>query len=213
MPQTAHRDNKHRLYARLLILTVIVFATVIWPQWRQRLPGGNGDTADSAARDTVETADNAGNLPAPPSGDPDDRSSSDDQPQPGSLLQLPGKISQSAAGLIYGPGSRDGHRLTHVMRHSRDDRSKPVHGVFDGDRDAILRWIDLAYLESLDGGDNVRRRTENGRISLTVDLQERIGFVGGQRGAQQNHPECRFLRLILEEDGETVVTAYPTSSF
>ena len=36
------------------------------------------------------------------------------------MEQLPGDVRRSPAGLLYKPGSREGHRLKHVMRHLDD---------------------------------------------------------------------------------------------
>ncbi len=132
---------------------------------------------------------------------------------PGKLSLLSGTRDRfrSTAGLLYVPGSRDGHRLKHVLKHAKDDLSKPVHGVFngDGDRDQILAWIDIAYEKGRKGGKGVDRKEENGRVVYTVDLGKKIGFVGGQVGKRKNMPPCRYLRLVLE-DGNKVVTAYPS---
>jgi len=138
---------------------------------------------------------------------------SGDEPPPGELKPIGKNVFRSSAGLIYRPGSREGHRLKHILKHAEDDLQKPVHGVFAGDRDAILRWIDLAWIQAKAGGKRVRKRNERGRTAWTVNLQEKIGFVGGKRGRSKNQPACRYLRLVLEEDGKTVVTAYPVSSF
>ncbi len=99
------------------------------------------------------------------------------------------------------------------MNHAEDDPAKPIHGVFRGDRDEILRWIDLAFQKAARGSPDVRRREENRRSSLTVRMDEQIGWVGGRRGSELGQPPCFYLRLILEDDGVSVVTAYPTSSF
>jgi len=135
-----------------------------------------------------------------------------DKSPSGKLRLIGNNVFRSTAGLIYRPGSRDQHRLKHILKHATDDLSKPVHGVFDGDRDQILAWIDIAWLKANQGGRAVRRHEENGRTAWTVRMDERIGYVGGQTGQRKNHPDCRYLRLLIE-DGKTVVTAYPTSSF
>lgn len=130
----------------------------------------------------------------------------------------PGKLSKiagteydfvSTAGLMYLPGSADGHRLKHVLKHSKDDLSKPVHGVFSGDRDQILAWIDIAFEKGKKGGKGVKREEQRDRLVYTVDLGEKIGYVGGQVGERKNHPPCRYLRLVIEGRNE-VVTAYPS---
>ena len=52
----------------------------------------------------------------------------------------------SPAGLQYGPGSQEGHRLEHLRRHTKDiPNRKGSHGVFDGDMEGALKTIDAAY--------------------------------------------------------------------
>ncbi|MCA9048330.1 MAG: hypothetical protein KDA89_06355 [Planctomycetaceae bacterium] len=135
----------------------------------------------------------------------------DAEPPPGKLTLVRGTRDQfvSTAGLRYLSGSQDGHRLKHILQHAKDNPDKPVHGVFSGDRDQILAWIDLAYLKALKGGKGTRREDEGDRVAYTVDLGEKIGYVGGQVGERKNHPPCRYLKLVLQNRTE-VVTAYPS---
>jgi hypothetical protein len=131
-----------------------------------------------------------------------------EEPALGQLREIRRDVYESTAGLQYRRGSQEGHRLTHLMRHAEDDPDRPVHGVFDGDRDEILAVIDEAYrLIQARGREVVRSERDEGRMVYTVDLGRRIGFVGGQSGARQRHPEARHLRLIL--DGVDVITAFP----
>ncbi len=132
---------------------------------------------------------------------------------PGQLTEIRRNVFRSAAGLTYVPSQPDGHRIRHVMLHAKDDPSKKIHGVFDGDQEQILAVIDEAFLKSrkTPEGRDVRIEKQNQRRVITVRLDRRIGYVGGQDGKRQRHPECRFLRLVLESD-DVVVTAYPTKS-
>lgn len=116
---------------------------------------------------------------------------------------------RSTAGLMYLPGSADGHRLKHVLKHAKDNPSKPVHGVFEGDRDQILAWIDRTYLMGKKGGRDVRTEKQRDRVVYTANLKERVGYVGGQKGKRNGNKECRYLRLVLE-NGTEVITAYPS---
>lgn len=43
------------------------------------------------------------------------------------LSALGGSRYQTPAGLIYGPGSKHGHRLTHVLKHGFPDATKKTH--------------------------------------------------------------------------------------
>ena len=130
----------------------------------------------------------------------------------GKLKELDDNVFESTAGLFYVPGGAEGHRLKHVMQHAKDNPSKPVHGVFDGDRDEILAVIDEAFMKAKKGGSDVRSEKQNGRRIFTVNLRRRIGQVGGSEGERQGHPDCRFVRIVLENENE-VISAYPSKSF
>ena len=169
-------------------------------------------------RPPVSERDNSSRPPAPKDSNP----KSDQEAGPaadvplGKLTEIRRKVYQSTAGLLYVPGSADGHRLDHVMQHAEDDPSKKVHGVFEGDRETILALIDEAFLLALKRRKEARSELQNGRRVYTVRLNRRIGYVGGQDGSRQRNPECRFLRLVVEEDDDSepvVVSAYPTRSF
>lgn len=114
---------------------------------------------------------------------------------------------ESPAGLIYKP-LRSEHRLDHVLKHAVDAPDRPVHGVFEGDREQILATIDEAWrIAESRGPPEVQRTEEQGRTILVVDLGRTIGYMGGQAGARRNFPRCRHLQLVVE--GREVVTAYP----
>ena len=129
-------------------------------------------------------------------------------PRLGELTELPDGVKRSTAGLLYTPGSREGHRLTHVLRHGDDQPSRPgPHGVFDGDADDLLAVIDEAYLLVQAGSPQVQSRREGQRTVHEVNLQRRIGFVGGQEGGRRGNPPATRVRLVLEDD--RVITAFP----
>jgi hypothetical protein len=133
-----------------------------------------------------------------------------DPSQYGNLASFDGgKTQVSAAGLRYGPGP-DGHRVEHVMRHAKDQPMRPApHGVFDGERKAILALIDEAYQLVKAKSDRVQFSGQGKRSVYTIDMQRRIGYVGGMPGKAKGHPEARHLRLVLE--GTNVITAFPIS--
>jgi len=113
----------------------------------------------------------------------------------------------SPAGLIYGPGSAEGHRLNHLRRHVTDQPTRPgKHGVFDGNMQGALQTIDDAYQRAMKG-QRTTKTTDHNRTIYTVDLGKRIGFVGGQDGSRRRNPMARRVRLVLE--GKRVITAYP----
>ena len=132
----------------------------------------------------------------------------------GDLKEVGRDRFESAAGILYTPGSAEGHRLDHLMRHTKDDPSRPVHGVFDGGRDGALKTIDRAYLlvlqAKLKGGKTkYRERKEGDRTVLVVEMGRRIGFVGGQKGKRLRKPAVTKVQIVLE-DGNRLITAYPT---
>ena len=130
------------------------------------------------------------------------------KPQPGELTEVGRRVFESTAGLIYTPGSREGHRIDHLMRHTKDQPNRQgSHGVFDGGREGMLAVIDEAYLLAIKGGRNVQTENQDGRTIYTVDLKRRVGFVGGQSGGRKNNPPVKRVRLVL--DGKKVITAYP----
>lgn len=128
----------------------------------------------------------------------------------GQLRDLGGKVWESAAGLKYGPGSQEKHRLLHVMKHAKDEPDRPgKHGVFAGEgiRKNVLALIDEAYLKALAGGRNVNKKNEGSRVVYTVDMGRPVGYVGGRVGNQQGKPQAYKVRLVLE--GTSVITAFP----
>lgn len=146
---------------------------------------------------------------------PDKNGAESQRPVPGKLklVDKARQKFQSTAGLLYVQGSADGHRLKHVLKHARDIPDKNIHGVFDGDgdRDKILAWIDIAYEAGKKGGRGTKVERQGGRVVYTVRMSQRIGFVGGRAGQRDNFPECRYLRLVVQ-NGNEVVTAYPSRS-
>ncbi|MEM9411611.1 MAG: hypothetical protein AAGA30_10885, partial [Planctomycetota bacterium] len=117
---------------------------------------------------------------------------------------------RSPAGLVYGE-SKGEHRVDHVMRHAEDDKNRPVHSVFSGSKEEILKLIDEAY-EQIKRKSNRVRTTEDPRLDFraehTVDMKRKIGYLGGQRGRRENYPPRSKLTLVLD-NGKFVVTAYP----
>ncbi|TWT57939.1 hypothetical protein KOR42_13070 [Thalassoglobus neptunius] len=124
------------------------------------------------------------------------------------LVEVSENIFESPAGLVYRSGSVDGHRVDHVLSHAEDIPSKPIHGVFRGDREEIFKLIDDAWkIAQTRGPPQVETEQNRDRTVLTVDMKRPIGYVGGQSGKRQGHPECRKIRLVVED--QNVITAYP----
>lgn len=113
----------------------------------------------------------------------------------------------SPAGLLYTPGSAEGHRLEHLRRHTIDDPSRPgSHGVFDGEMEGALKSIDNAYQRAKQG-QRTTKQVADGRTIYTVDMGGRVGFIGGRDGNRKRKPMARRVRLVVE--GNRVITAYP----
>ncbi|MGI9429318.1 MAG: hypothetical protein ACR2NM_11715 [Bythopirellula sp.] len=119
-------------------------------------------------------------------------------------------IYQSAAGLRYTRGSQHGHRLKHLMAHTKDLPDRPgQHGVFDSDQPAdVVALVDEAYLQAQSGRDT-RTRNEGERIVYDVNLRRRIGYIGGESGNRRNRPAAKHLRLVVE--GDRLITAFPVT--
>lgn len=170
-------------------------------------------TSDSSTKMQTVTSSSAkikqtpANSNRPP---PALKSTGSAQPELGQLRDLGGKVWESAAGLKYGPGSQEKHRLLHIMRHAEDQPNRPgKHGVFtgNGERKKVLALIDEAYLQAIKGGRNVQKKQERNRVVYTVNMGRQVGFVGGQVGNKQGKPAAYKIRLVLE--GTNVITAFP----
>ncbi|MEM9589636.1 MAG: hypothetical protein AAGA03_20300, partial [Planctomycetota bacterium] len=60
----------------------------------------------------------------------------------GLLREVGEKRYLSPGGLLYMPGSAEGHRLEHLRRHTKDMPNRPgSHGVFDGGMEGMLATI------------------------------------------------------------------------
>ena len=237
MNAAGSQRKQNKLILRVIVLLLIVAAAWLRPRFEEWTEGGANDQSDAAQQKETSDSNNRTN-PSSTDGDLSDdgkladllvaeqltttypaetrsehppKSSIPAEARPGKLTLVGKNVFRSTEGLMYLPGSRDGHRLKHILKHAKDDPSKPVHGVFDGDRDQILEWIDVAWKKAQKGGQGVTKRNEGGRAAWTVKMDDPIGYVGGQTGKRKGYPNCRFLRLVLEEKN-TVVTAYPTSS-
>ncbi len=113
----------------------------------------------------------------------------------------------SPAGLLFTPGSAEGHRLEHLRRHTKDDPGRPgSHGVFDGEMAGALKTIDRAY-ERAKKGQRTTKKVDDERTIYTVDLGQRVGYVGGRDGGRRRKPMARRVRLVVE--GNRFITAYP----
>lgn len=142
-----------------------------------------------------------------PGPDPTNSDRSDSELQYGLLREVSRDRFLSPAGLLYTPGSAEGHRLKHLRRHVEDDPNRPGrHGVFDGGMEGALVTIDRAY-ERAKKNQKTTTTQDDGRTIFTVDMGGRVGYVGGRDGNRQRRPMARRVRMVL--DGNRVITAYP----
>ena len=137
------------------------------------------------------------------------KSKKDNLPKLGVLKKVGRNLYESTAGLRYGPGSREGHRIKHIMRHAQDQPTRPgKHGVFDADKQqAVLAVLDEAWLVAKFKKKRAKIDKQGKRTVYTVDMQRRIGYVGGRVGKQRRHPVAKHVRMVLE--GRNVITAFP----
>ena len=235
-------DAAGAAYRRKVLTKVMIFvalAVVIWLQpriqaWLQGRNAAGSKNADAVAKHDSDPSDSsdlvrmdrdpagkqrtsgrdsAANTKTPDAATtPSDTAQPDTEPVLGELREIRNKVFESTAGLRYVPGSQDNHRLDHVMQHAKDDTTKPIHGVFEGNRDQILAVIDEAYQKAQKGGRDVRSEEQNDRLVYTVNLGRKIGYMGGSGGERAGNPDCRYVRIVLE-DGNVVISAYPTKSF
>jgi hypothetical protein len=203
--------------AKLAVSALIMVAAIYvgWRRWEQEAAPPAVDLP-SAVEDRQSPPDPATQwaiveTPEGPARAPEAAaiSESPTASQPlGQLRDVGGRVKVSTAGLRYTPGSQEGHRVQHVLRHDNDQPGRPgPHGVFDGDANTLFAVIDEAYLLVQQGSPQVRSRREGTRTVHEVDLRRRIGFVGGRLGAEKRHPPATHVRLILE--GDQVISAFP----
>jgi hypothetical protein len=115
---------------------------------------------------------------------------------------------ESPAGLIYAPGSEEGHRLSHIARHLEDQPDRPgSHGVFDGDMAAFLVAIDDAYKRARGHAKGTKSKLEDGMTIYEAPFDQTIGYLGGTEGARKKNPKLKKLRLVLRD--RNLITAFP----
>ena len=143
--------------------------------------------------DQTRTRSDSGSSDAP---DQDGRNSNADLHY-GVLREIGPNEFLSPEGLRYVPGSAEGHRLEHLRRHTEDMPSRPgKHGVFDGGMEGALVTIDDAYGRAKKNQRSTKQ-TDRDRTIYTIDMERRVGYVGGREGKRQNHPIARRVKLVL----------------
>ncbi|MEM7474495.1 MAG: hypothetical protein AAF483_05825 [Planctomycetota bacterium] len=179
--------------------------------------GSKGTATSSGAKSSKQTSSDkqqetkgaSSNKPrGPPTSETDNASSSTEGLRYGLLKDVGGNRFVSPGGLIYGPGSQEGHRLKHLERHLDDqpNRSGP-HGVFYGDMAQVIRWLDDTYERASAKAKGTSKKQEQDRLVLEAPFTKPIGYVGGQTGKRKGNPDAKKIRLVVE--GKKVITAFP----
>lgn len=139
------------------------------------------------------------------------KSNSDDEdsdPLYGFLTEVGRGRYESPAGLVYGPGSEEGHRLKHIAKHLEDQPNRPgSHGVFRGDMKAFLIAIDDTYTRAKNEAKGTTKKDDDGSVVYEVTFEKTIGFIGGEAGEKKKNPAAKKMRLVVR--GSNVITAFP----
>ncbi len=115
---------------------------------------------------------------------------------------------ESPAGLIYKPGSEEGHRLKHIERHLRDipERSGS-HGVYEGSMVEFLIAIDDAVTRAKRKLKGTSMEEDDGAMVYEASFDKPIGFLGGETGKRKKNPKVKKMRVVIQDDA--VITAFP----
>ncbi|MCM3921855.1 hypothetical protein ND748_09320 [Frankia sp. AiPs1] len=129
-------------------------------------------------------------------------------PAPAAGGPTPGHAYTSPGGLFYGVDDPSfPTRVDHVLAHTTDDVSRPMHGVFS-DPSKALEIVDEAYLKA-QAGDGIAVR-QGSRTVYYVNMDRAVGYIGGTVGRQAGNPTVQVVQLVLEQ-GNHVVTAFPVA--
>ncbi len=164
---------------------------------------------DSPIRPAGKQADNRSPAQPTKTTKPNAGSEDDDlEPLYGFLTEVGRNRYESPAGLVYGPGSDEGHRLKHIARHLEDQPDRPgSHGVFKGSMKAFLVAIDDAYTRAKKGAKGTTKKEDDGSMVYEVTFEKAIGFIGGEAGGRKKNPSTKKIRLVVR--GSNVITAFP----
>ncbi|MEW1829450.1 DUF6531 domain-containing protein [Streptomyces sp. NPDC088196] len=113
------------------------------------------------------------------------------------LADLGDSWYRSPEGLDYGPGSAEGHRITHVMQHTRDNPVKPAHGVFDTGNQGVLETVDEAWSRRAAA---VSVNQQGARTTYIIPMARQVGYNPGEE----------YISITVEH-GNEVITAFPRS--
>ncbi len=123
----------------------------------------------------------------------------------------PDTFQSPNTGLVYGPDPNYGNRVNHVLRHTVDDPSRVVHGVFSGDRH-VFDVVDDAYVRSNTSTVGVMHEptSPSGVRGSVITMDDPVGYVGGSGGAAAGNPTSQHVNVVVR-NGNQAITAYPTA--
>ncbi len=167
------------------------------------------ETDEAASRSSRPSHDNRPTTPSNTATKFKRNSDEDDSdPLYGFLIEVGRGRYESPAGLVYGPGSEEGHRLKHIAKHLEDQPNRPgSHGVFRGDMKAFLIAIDDTYTRAKNEAKGTTKKDDDGSVVYEVTFEKTIGFIGGEAGEKKKNPAAKKMRLVVR--GSNVITAFP----
>ncbi|MBX3418888.1 MAG: hypothetical protein KF851_14895 [Pirellulaceae bacterium] len=212
------RNQKLLVFVGLLLLVIYTFSRPTLEKWLGReLPvlinlGNEATPAPDAPKQSDSQTQNSRTANESVQKDRSNPASApESKGTEFAFEKLPRGELQSPAGLIYGFGPNREHRVDHVLLHAADNPNRPVHSVFNGNRDAILSLLDEAY-ELIKQKDKRVKATPNNeypdRTEYVIDMQRAIGYRGGQNGRRDGFPKLSRLKLILADENR-VISAFP----
>ncbi|MEU3529769.1 DUF6531 domain-containing protein [Streptomyces sp. NPDC038707] len=104
---------------------------------------------------------------------------------------------RSPEGLDYGPNAAEGHRIIHVMQHTRENPAKPAHGVFDTGNQGVLESVDEAWSRRAMA---VSVNPQGARTTYIIPMGRQVGYNPGED----------YISITVEH-GNEVITAFPRS--
>lgn len=167
------------------------------------------ETKETASLSRSQNDANKTTTPTKTTSKPNGESNKNESdPLYGFLTEVGRNRYESPAGLVYGPGSEEGHRLKHIARHLEDQPDRlGSHGVFQGGMKAFLVTIDDAYQRAKKGAKGTTKKPDHGDMVYEVTFEKPIGFIGGEVGGRKKNPTTKKIRLVVR--GENVITAFP----
>ncbi|NBO66635.1 MAG: hypothetical protein EBU88_17625 [Acidobacteria bacterium] len=168
-------------------------------------PSETQPSAVSKSSSTASTANNVGTASKASTASPKQA----DEDYKYRILKPVGRDRyESPAGLIYAPGSEEGHRLAHIAKHLEDQPERPgSHGVFEGDMASFLVAIDDAYKRARGHAKGTKSRVEDGMTVYEAPFDQTIGYLGGTEGARKRNPKLKKMRLVIRD--RNLITAFP----